>query len=89
MILNLQSLNVTEATLTWTDPYLLLDGWNLIKTVIGVFAFVILFLGTYLIAAIIDYERFEMDPQKRGILNQVSRMTICTSINQRIQQFCS
>ncbi len=65
---------ITEADLSWQDPYCLLQGHTGAKAAIACFQFGCLILGSFLSIGIIAFERHGQDPKKRGVLNQVASL---------------
>ncbi len=55
---------------SWTDPYdSLNDG---VKIAIGILVGIMLIFGPIMILGMLSFEKYGEDPQKRGLLNQVS-----------------
>ncbi len=58
----------------WVDPYLLIHGQSWAKIVIGIFIYIMLIVGSYLLIAAGIFEHNCGDPKKRGIRNQVNKI---------------
>ncbi len=67
-----QLLSDSESLLSWTSPYQILDGHAWIKIFLAVFNTANIILGVFCYVVYYSFERHGGDPQKRGLLNQVS-----------------
>ncbi len=68
--------NITQIDLSWTDPYSILEENPWLKACVGTLLVGALVVGTPLLLGITLFERFGGDPQKRGVLNQVRKLSI-------------
>ena len=68
--MSLKSINVTEITLDWQDPFAIgeIRGF-----VVGSTTLLLLLSGTVLYLAMARFEHYGGDPQKRGLSNQVRK----------------
>ncbi len=66
--------NLSRIDLSWKNPYLLLEGHLVVKIAIGIFNTALIGIGIAFYTAAYLYEKYGLDPQKRGILNQVIKV---------------
>ena len=57
---------------SWADAFSQLDDHLELKVCLGLLLIVSMIVGTFLHGGMIVFERFEGDPRKRGLLNQLS-----------------
>ncbi len=60
---------ITEVDMSWSDPYNKLS--LAVKTLLGIFIGFTWVFGSLLLFALISFERYGGDPQKRGLRAQV------------------
>ncbi len=62
---------LTNDTVSTADVYAILEDQDAVKLLLATYFICISAIGAFLLLSIFFYEKYEEDPQKRSILNQV------------------